>query len=391
MPESPQWPRRRPGSSPTALVLATESWFVAGHFLVVIEALREAGLHPMVVTRAGRGSDVLEAAGCTIVDTDFERRSGNSLRALGTALRLRRILREVDPALVHLIGLKPIIVGLAACLTTRPRPTVVHLTGMGISGVDPRALVRLRLAVVMRLIAAFVSRSNVHLLTENLDDRQRLERHGARLGTRHTLLGGAGVDPGLFSPGAPPSVGGQARLGFVGRLVWSKGLDVLVEAVARVRAAGTYVSLSVFGDVDEDNPKAVSRADLHRWGEKPGIHLHGHVDDIPAAWSGCDIAVVPSRGGEGLPRALLEAAAAGRPLIVTNVSGCRDFVREGREGLVVPPDDPEALASAIRMLARDPDLQRRMGRAARARLMENYTTDAVRSTLVAVYRKALSE
>ena len=383
---SPIWPV----AGATALLVASESWFVARHFLVVIEALREAGLRPVVATRLGRDSDVLERAGCTIVDLDLNRRGSNPLKSLTASLRIRRLVQDLDPALVHVIALKTIATSLPACLTTRSRPTVVHLTGVGLGGIESGALPRLRFATVMRLVAGFVSRPEMRLVTENPNDRAVLERHGARIGDRHLLLGGAGVDPAEFPQTDPPSEGSAVRLGFVGRLVWSKGLDVLVEALELARRRGVEASLSVFGAADLDNPRSVPESDLDRWRGQPGICLHGHVEDIPAAWAGCDIAVVPSRGGEGLPRSLLEAAAAGRPLIVTDVPGCRDFARHGIEGFVVAPDDAAALAAAIAALAADPALRRRMGAAARQRVLAGYTTDAVRRRLVATYRDMLA-
>ena len=106
-------------------------------------------------------------------------------------------------------------------------------------------------------------------------------------------------------------------------------------------------------------------------------------------WERADIFVLPARGGEGLPRALLEAAACARPLVVTNVPGSRHFVRDGVEGFVVPPDDPVALADALECLARDPDFARRMGEAARLRLLHGFTEAHVKQSLRAAYQSLL--
>jgi glycosyltransferase involved in cell wall biosynthesis len=114
------------------------------------------------------------------------------------------------------------------------------------------------------------------------------------------------------------------------------------------------------------------------------------VADIRPVWQRADIFVLPARSREGMPRALLEAAACARPLVVTNVPGCRHFVRDGVEGLVVPPEDPDALTKALERLARDPDLRRRMGEAARLRLLHGFTEDHVKQSLRATYASMLA-
>ena len=113
------------------------------------------------------------------------------------------------------------------------------------------------------------------------------------------------------------------------------------------------------------------------------------MTDVADIWRRADIFVLASRGGEGLPRALIEAAACGRPLVVTDVPGNRDFVRDGVEGLLVPPDDPARLAEALARLASDADLRRRMGMAARQRVLSGYTESHVKHSVLEAYRSLL--
>jgi glycosyltransferase involved in cell wall biosynthesis len=127
---------------------------------------------------------------------------------------------------------------------------------------------------------------------------------------------------------------------------------------------------------------------LETWQQQAGLTWHGRTDDVAGVWRTSDIAVVPALGGDGLPRAMLEAAASGRPLIVSDVAGCRQFVRDGREGFIVPPGDAEALARALVRLAHDPALRARLGSAARARFMEGYTDSFVRARIRRAYDRA---
>ena len=129
--------------------------------------------------------------------------------------------------------------------------------------------------------------------------------------------------------------------------------------------------------------------ELKAWCAKRDAWWLGPVEDVREVWRHADIFVLPARSREGMPRALLEAAASARPLVVTDVPGCRHFVRDGVEGFVVPPEDADALATALERLARDPDLRRRMGEAARLRLLHGFTEAHVKQSLRSAYASML--
>ena len=217
-----------------------------------------------------------------------------------------------------------------------------------------------------------------------------LGRYGEVPEKRTSILGGAGVDTDHFTA-LPTPHNNPVRLAFVGRLVWSKGVDVLIEAMDIVKARGVSVQLDLYGAPDEDNPRSLTKAQLDIWNGRTDVDWHGRSENIVEVWQQADIALVPSRGGEGMPRAMLEAASCARPLIVTDVPGCRHFVRDGVEGYIVPPENPQALAKAIRRLAGDKELCEKMGKAARQRVLEGYTEEKVIRAVADVYGKLLEK
>jgi glycosyltransferase involved in cell wall biosynthesis len=148
------------------------------------------------------------------------------------------------------------------------------------------------------------------------------------------------------------------------------------------------VELSLYGAPDPGNPKAIPEETLRNWSAQLGVTWHGPAADVGAVWRLHHVACLPSRGGEGLPRTLLESAAAGRAIVTTDVPGCRRLVRDSVEGLVVPPEDTVALADALVRLAYDPELVKQMGAAARERVMEGFTERAVMDEIKHVYRQA---
>ena len=372
------------------LVLVTEDWFAASHFIPTIEALCATGAEVAIVTRVAQKRSALEATGARIIPFDFSRGPLRPLQEARVAWRLRKLLATEKPDAIHAISLKPIalITGLRGVV---PRHALgIHLTGVGYAGTASAGRTGLVYRRVLKMVVRQLQRDpKTHLFVENPDDSARLAQFGAFPQERVTILGGAGVDPKRFE-GSELPLGEQVRAGFVGRMVWTKGVDLLIDAYDQLNAEGVAFRIDLCGTPDPENPRAVSDAQLQNWSARDGVTWRGRVEDIASFWKAMDICVVPSRGGEGLPRALLEAAASGRPIVTTDVPGCRYFVRDGIEGLIVPPDDSRSLASALKRLIQDPETCRRMGAAARERLLSGFTEDHLRAAVRAQYMKMLA-
>ena len=281
------------------------------------------------------------------------------------------------------------VVGGLALTGNRDVATVLAVTGLGFLGTARSAGARLGLRLARSYLRRLGRRPRTVALLENTSDRAWLWPEGTdRLPMAPVILPGAGVDPDRFEarpePAAPP-----VKVGLVARMLWSKGIDVAVAAVDALRSRGVAVELDLYGAPDDDNPRAFSRAQLTAFSARDGIAWNGPTDDVPGVWASTQICMLPSRGGEGLPRSLLEAAACGRPIVTTAVPGCRDFVRDGIDGLVVPVDDSAALADALGRLAADGALRRRMGESARARVLSGYTENHVAGLVAGVYRSLI--
>ncbi len=367
-----------------AVLCITEDWFVLSHFRPLITVLREVAHGVVVITRSSGRLAEIEALGARVIDFDFRRSSSNPAREAASAWALARILEAESPDVVHLVAMKPVVLGGLALKLVPSCSVVVHMTGVGLLGLAQSRLLRLYRAGALRLMASMLRKPTSFLLVENPDDLALLRAGGADPGARFAILGGAGVDPHAF-PALPPPRNPVPVAAFVGRMIRPKGVDVLIEAWERLRRRHVDLRLELYGGVDEENLDAIPAETVKAWCSGRDARWLGHVTDISRIWQRADIFVLPARSREGMPRALLEAAASARPLVVTNVPGPRHFVRDGIEGFVVPPENPDALALALERLARDPDLRRRMGEAARLRLMQGYTEDHVKQSLRAAY------
>ncbi len=375
---------------PKLLFVATEDWFFASHFQPMARAAVAAGFDVAVACRVRAHRDALEAIGCRVLPLEADRKSMNPLSVVGAVGRLRRLMAEERPDIVHLIALRSIVVGGLAARLAGIERRVIALTGMGFLGAADTARALTARAALRKYVRRLADGPKARYLFENRSDPALFGLDPADAG-KVVIVGGAGVDPDMFRAGPLPE-GGSLQVAMIARMLWSKGPDTAVEAVRLARAQGADIELSLFGAPDPSNPKTVSEAQLEAWSSEPGVTWRGRIAqaDVPAVWAAHHVAILPSRGGEGLPRTLLEAASCGRAILTTDVPGCRDLVRNGVEGLVTPPGDAAALAAGLVALARDRALAARMGAAARARVLEGHTEQAVGAAVVSLYQSMLA-
>ena len=367
---------------PRLLYVVTEDWYFLSHRLPMARAARQAGFEVHVATRVVDGRAAIEAEGFRLHHIAFQRGRTAPLAALRTVAALRRLRRQIAPAVSHHVAVQASILGSLAALG-QPGARVNALTGFGYAFISESLRARLLRGVIGLLLRLLVNRPNAVALVQNPDDRRDLEALGIAP-DRIALIPGSGVDTERLTPSPEPS--GPPTAAFVGRLLADKGIGTLIEAHRLLRSRGSNVELLIAGTPDPANPASGSVAEAEAFGREPGVTWLGQVDDIAALWTRAAIAVLPSRR-EGLPMSLLEAAACGRPMVATNVPGCREIVRPGETGLLVPPDDPPALAEAIASLVAAPELRARFGAAARKLAIERFSADRIGRQTVELYRR----
>lgn len=375
--------------APKIMLCVTEDWFALSHFRPLIRAMVRFSRELVVVTRSSGRHGELESLGARVVEFDFRRSNANPVMGWQVAGNLRRLISEEAPDAVHLVSLKPIVTG-ALALAANTKPAVaIHLTGLGLLAIAQSPRQNAIRYIALKSMRAVLRRDNAWLFVENEDDLAIAGGHLVETAARATILGGAGVDIDHFAV-APMPLDTPPVAAYVGRMIYSKGIDTLIEAMRQLRARGIGLQLDLYGKIDTDNPEAVTEGQIRGWQADGLARWHGHVADVRTVWERSDIFVMATRGGEGMPRSMLEAAACGRPLVVTDVPGCRHFVRDGRDGFVVTPEDASGLAVALERLAIDRHLRASMGAAARDRVAHGYTETDVENAVTDAYRRLLS-
>ena len=372
----------------SVLFVIAEDWFFASHFLPLASLVQRNGYSISVLLRVNDPTlrKRIEASGIRVLDTASFRERPGLLGCVGQIRRIHAVLRREKPAIVHLISLRMIAIGGLAAMWAGVPVRVQSLTGLGLLGASKGVRARTMLALVSWVLKYVLGGARAAYIFENGQDPERLGIDPQS--TRALVVGGAGIDPiadaAMPLPSAPP-----LRVAMVARMIFSKGVMVAVEGIALARAAGADVTLTLVGAPDLGNPRSLSEADLRALADRPGITWAGHTDDVRAVWRDHHVVCVPSIGGEGLPRSLLEGAAAARPIVTTATPGCATFVRDGVEGLVVPPADAAALARAFVWLSANPRDVARMGAAARARVLDGFTIQQVAEAMTRLYGQCL--
>jgi glycosyltransferase involved in cell wall biosynthesis len=372
---------------PKLIYLVTEDWYFWSHRLPMARAAQRAGFDVAVATRVAEHGERIRAEGFALHPLRWRRRDIGPWASLRAIAEVYRLYSRERPLLVHHVALKPAVLGSVAALLAGVPAVVNAVTGVGFVASSPSLRARLLRRPMDFALARLLERPNSRIIVQNEDDRALLLSLRAGADERVVVIRGSGVDTTHFQatpePPTPPVIAGYA-----GRMLADKGIAVLVAAQQSLRRRGSDLRLMLAGAPDPENPSSIDAATLAAWQALPGITWLGEVEDIRTLWSAAHIAVLASRR-EGLPKSLLEAAAMGRPLVATDVPGCREIARDGVNALLVPPDDAAALAAALGRLVDDAELRRRFGAASRALVESELAADAVGAATVACYRSLL--
>ncbi len=370
---------------PKIILVANTEWYLYNFRLSLARDLRERGFEVILVSPPGRFVLRLEEAGFHWIAWEVGRQTIAPWKELGSLLRLVSIYRHKKPDLVHHFTVKPVLYGSLAARLSGVTGVVNSITGLGyiFLGKDPKARLLRRFIKSMYRLA--INHPNCAAIFENATDQEYFIREELLNPDRTWLIEGVGVDATHFSPAPQPD--GIPLVILPARMLWDKGVGVLVEA-ARLLHERVQVRVALVGEPDPGNPATIDESILKRWVQEGLVEWWGWQQDMKAVYAASHIVTLPSLG-EGVPTVLLEAAASGRPIVTTDTPGCRDVVKDGLNGFLVPPDEPRALADALYQLITDPSLRDRMGAAGRQLILDKYTTAHVNSATLGVYRSIL--
>jgi len=379
---------------PRLLFVVNEAYFFWSHRRILGQAARDAGFEVHVAAPSDHvwapadfEVSALSSERFSYHAIPLSRRGTGPVAELRTLLALYRLYRRLRPALVHHITIKPVLYGGIAARAAGVPAVVAAITGLGQLFVGRDWRTRLLRWAALRVYRLASGHRNLKAIVQNPEDGRRLAASGAIRPERIVLIAGAGVSMREFQPSPEPE--GPPLVLLAGRLLWEKGVGVFAEAARRLRGAGVAARFVVLGNTTRTNPHAVPEAALRGWAAEGVIEWWPRRTDMAAVLAGTHIVCLPSAYGEGVPKILIEAAAAGRAIVASDIPGCRDIARESENALLVPPNRPDLLADALRRLIDDAGLRARLGARGRAIALDEFSDSLVVERTLAVYRSLL--
>jgi len=369
------------------LYLVTEDWYFCSHRLNLAEAAMKAGNEVVVVTQVGDHAETIRSKGFTLIPLEMHRSVGSPLQELSTLIKLIRLYIQIKPDLLHHVSLKPVIFGSFAAWIARIPCVVNAYTGLGYLFTTRTLTSGFFMKMMVPLMSMIMKRKGFHSIVQNSDDESALMNLGLVRPGRVSLIRGSGVDTAVFRY-VPELITDTPMVLFASRLLRDKGIIEFIDAVRIIKKRGIPARFVVVGDTDPGNPTRIDKSELYAWVKQGMIEWWGYRDDMPEIFKQAHIICLPSYR-EGLPKVLLEAAACGRPIVTTDVPGCREVVQDGINGFLVPAKDAVTLADAIQRLLAAPELRKQMGEAGRKRVEENFGIDTVNSATVSIYNDLL--
>ena len=375
--------------SRTLLFVVNVDWFFLSHRLpIALEAMRQ-GYQVHIATGLTDKLGELERHGLVVHSLGLDRSSAGLGNAWRTMVQMWQVFRAVQPDVVHLVSIKPVLLGgLVARLAGVPA-VVAAVSGLGFVFIAHGAKAAVRRWLVGGLYRVALGHHNLKVVFQNPDDRASLSKLAHLPDSKIAMIRGSGVELTQYS-GTPLPLGVPVVL-LAARLLADKGVREFVQAARLLKQQCVSARFCLVGSIDPANPASLADAELTQWASEGVLELWGQRSDMPRVLAAAQVVVLPSYYGEGLPKVLIEAAACGRAVVTTDHPGCRDAIDPGVTGLLVPVRNAEALADALKGLINDPARCQAMGNAGRALAESAFDVQQVVAAHLRIYQELIDK
>jgi len=363
------------------ILFANTDWYLYNFRLPLALALKERGDTVLLLSPAGEYVEKLQALGFRWQGFEFERSGVNPIKEGLAVLRLWQLYRRERPDLVHHFTVKPVLYGSMAALLAGVSVIINSVTGMGYVFAGSNNGLRILVSQLYRLVLR-----RAWVIFQNPDDQAVFLSKRLVESNHIRLIRGSGVDTFRFRPSPEPQ--GVPVVILPARLLWEKGVGDFIEAVRILKKRQVNARFALVGDTDTGNPSAIPRKLLDEWQKQNLIEWWGWQENMAEAYERSNLVCLPTFYHEGLPKTLIEAAACGRAIVTTDVPGCREIVRQGENGLLVPARDCAGLADALQRLLENPALRQKMAENGRGIAVNEFDVRQVVQSTLEFYKHA---
>jgi glycosyltransferase involved in cell wall biosynthesis len=358
-------------------------WFFLSHRLPVALAAKKAGYDVTIVTcDTGRGNEI-KSHGLNFIDLPFKRSGTNIMYEMKCIRLLKEVYTKHKPDLLHHVTIKVALYGSIAARLSKAGGVVNAISGLGYNFTGDRKGITQRILLFMMKFG--FKRKNMHFIFQNEDDINTFKSLNLVEDKQVTLIKGSGVNLQEFAATPLMPDTGKVKVVLPARMLYDKGVIEFIEAAKLLKnQLSDKAEFILAGDVDKENLAAIPEEKIKGLMDGNYLRWIGFQKDMVGLLKTADIVVLPSYR-EGLPKSLIEAAAIGRPIITTDVPGCRECVVDGYNGFLVPAKDEHRLAGAMLELIKNRELQTRMGQHSRLLAEKEFSIDKVIQETTAIY------
>ena len=372
------------------IIFTTEDWYFWSHRLSIAKAALKKDMKVVVVTRVNKYGHKIRKAGFKLIPINIHRSSMNPIKDIGTFLSLVRIYALEKPDIIHNIALKPIIYASLAGKVIGVPVIINAFTGLGEYYTARGFKAHVIKTIINLFMKVFRKYNNIKFIFQNPDDLNNFVNDRLINLDQAFLIKGSGVNTKLFYPSSTELETEIPSVILASRMLWSKGVGDFVEASRILKKNGMRFQAVLVGKPDDMNLSSIPIQQLIKWNEEGVIKWLGWKEDMPSILRRSSIAVLPSSYGEGIPKFLIEAASSGLPIVTYDVPGCREIVRDGESGFLIPQKDISKLAEAIQKLLEDHNLRYKMGRLGRKITVNEFSEEQINRKTLELYMEYLS-
>lgn len=359
------------------LYIVADDRYFCSHRLPLALKAQQQGYHVTVATPPKEDHLRIQQAGLNFYPLEFDRGGLNPWNELKTFFSILKLYHRLKPDIVHLVALKPVLLGTLAGLLMRVPKIVAAIAGLGIVFSQKNWLKK----PIQFFLKWLLRWQNVKVIVQNHEDAQAIQSLDAKINVN--LILGAGVNPEIFCPLPEPP--GPIKIIHLSRLLWSKGVGEFVEAARILKKDGYNFQFLLVGEPDTENHNSVPVSTLQAWHDDGIIEWRGFQKDVPNLYQQSHIAVLASYYREGIPKTLLEAASCGKPIITCDMPGCKIIVENDVNGYLIPPRDVKTLAEKILKLALSNEQRQQFGQASRAHVLKNFSENRICQQTLELY------
>jgi len=372
------------------IIVVNELWFFLSHRLPIAQAARDAGYEVHIASKLGTNieMELLSQEQLQFHVIGFHRSSTKISQEIRTLKELNKLYKEIQPDIVHHVTIKPVLYGTLVARLVGGIQILNAISGLGYLFIAQGWKSFIKRKILLWGYHALLNHKKVYILFQNPDDKVLFSQHKIIHPKHEFIIKGSGVDLKKFNSTPIPT--GKIKVILVARMLWDKGIGEFVNAATMLQNKGVIAKFILVGSVDSGNPKSIPTEQLKQWHSNGVVNWIGEQSNIAQLLAESHIVVLPSYR-EGLPKSLIEAAAAGRAIVTTDVPGCREVVQDGKNGFLVQVRNAKSLATAIQKLINNPDLLSSMGKKGRLIAEQEFSIEQVVDKTLKLYSKIGSD